>query len=47
MNPRNGKGSAPRKGRDQSKYAQNYDRIFKKNDDKKGNNNCEQADGSK
>jgi hypothetical protein len=28
MNPTNGKGDAPRKGSDNQKYAENYERIF-------------------
>ena len=28
MNPSNGKGSAPRKGRDDKKYSDNWDKIF-------------------
>lgn len=37
MNPSNGKGSAPRKGRDEKAYQDNWGRIFnkpKKDDDK-------------
>ena len=29
-----GKGDAPRQGQDQQKYAENYDKIFRKNEDK-------------
>lgn len=28
MNPSNGKGSAPRKDRDDKKYSENWDKIF-------------------
>lgn len=30
MNPQNGKGSAPRKGAQDDKFKDNYDRIFGK-----------------
>lgn len=32
MNPNNGKGSAPRKNRDDKKYADNWEKIFQKSD---------------
>lgn len=32
MNPTNGKGSAPRKDRDDKKYADNWEKIFAKKD---------------
>ena len=33
MNPQNGKGSKPRKERDDKAYASNWDRIFRQKSD--------------
>lgn len=38
MNPRNGKGSAPRKSANNKKYANNWDRIFGNKEDTKKEN---------
>lgn len=37
MNPQNGKGSSPRKGAQDDKFKDNYDRIFGKKDKEKKN----------
>jgi hypothetical protein len=48
MNPTNGKGSGPRKGRDQKKYESNFDRIFgqprKETGTDQGQRSVQQAD---